>query len=74
MKKSSKQGKRQKVTCVLWLWYKEAIKKRKLKPKAHLIFVTTITTAGCVEILAKCKIFQLEHEKIAIQCKMWHRV
>ena len=30
---------------------------------AHLIFVTTITTAGCVKILAKCKIFQLEREK-----------
>ena len=33
------------------------------KKCAHLIFVTTITTAGCVRNLAKCKIFQLEREK-----------
>ena len=31
---------------------------------AHLIFVTTITTAGCVKNLAKCKIFQLERKKL----------
>ena len=30
------------------------------------IFVTTITTAGCVKILAKCKIFQLKCKKIAL--------
>ena len=27
---------------------------------AYLIFVTTITTAGCVNNFANCKIFQLE--------------
>ena len=32
--------------------------------RSYLIFVTTITTAGCVNNLANCKFFQLECEKL----------
>ena len=40
-----------------------------------LIFVTTITTAGCVKKLAKCRIFQSEREKLFYtQCKIVHTV
>ena len=44
---------------------------------AYLIFVTTITTAGCVKNLAKCKNFQMEHEKLLYtqtQCEILHTV
>ena len=41
----------------------------------YLIFVTTITTAGCVKNLAKCKNFQMEHEKLLYtQCEILHTV
>ena len=33
---------------------------------AYLIFVKTITTAGCVKKLAICTIFQVEHQKTAL--------
>ena len=31
---------------------------------AYLIFITTITTAGCVTNLVKCKNFRMEREKL----------
>ena len=41
----------------------------------YLIFVTTITTAGCVKNLAKCKNFQMEREELLYtKCKIWHTV
>ena len=43
--------------------------------KSHLMFVTTIATAGCVNLLAKCEILQLERKKMLFrQCKILHRV
>ena len=39
-----------------------------------MIFVTTITIAGCLKNLAKCKNFQMEREKLLYtQCKFYTR-
>ena len=43
---------------------------------AYLIFITTITTAGCVTNLVKCKNFGMEREKLLYtqQCEILHMV